>query len=85
MPFSIREELDKEYNSILIPSGKDQDINPVLQIYSGLNFDPEISLNAKETSCLLNPVNKLKVFVLGLGEDIHIIEVLSFNTGQNLI
>ena len=69
MPLFINELEDKNNDSVLLPFGKDQ-LNPtILKKYSGLSYEPTISLGPKEITCFLHPENKLRIFVLGLGED----------------
>lgn len=69
MPLFIKEKENKENNCVLLPFGKDQIVKPVLTKYSGLSYDPEISLGPKDITCFLHPESKLRILVLGLGED----------------
>ena len=69
MPLYIKENEPNEVTSVLLPFGKDQMDTSVLRKYSGLNYDPEIPLGPKDISCFFHPENKLKIFILGLGEE----------------
>ena len=69
MPLYIKENEPNEVTSVLLPFGKDQMDTSVLRKYSGLNYDPESPLGPKDISCFFHPENRLKIFILGLGEE----------------
>lgn len=70
MPLSLKTTLteDFEKNMIILPYEKNKEVLDTIQQYSGLHYQPELNLNAKETITLYHPDKPLKVLVLGLGE-----------------
>ena len=68
MPLHIKEKENKESKNILLPFGKDKLDKTLFLKVSGLNFEPEISLGAKDITSFYHPENQKRVFILGLGE-----------------
>jgi leucyl aminopeptidase len=69
MPLYLKEKEDKNSKNILLPFGKDKFDKTIFGSVSGLNFEPEISLAAKDITSFYHPGNQNRVFVLGLGEE----------------
>lgn len=69
MPLHIKEKENKGSKNLLLPFEKDKLDKSLLNKVSGLNFEPEISLGAKDLTTFYHPETQKKIFILGLGED----------------
>ncbi len=70
MPLFIETALkdDTSADLIILPYEKNKENIAEIQRWARLNYQPEISLNAKETITFYHPDKPLKIVVLGLGE-----------------
>lgn len=69
MPLIIKSTESKEANTILLPFAKNSQDNDLIRKYSGISYDPDLPLGAKDVSCFFHPELKLRIFVLGLGDE----------------
>lgn len=69
MPLQIKYSLSKNHTEILIPFKKDSVDLVLVRTMTGLNYDPSLNLGAKDVNTFHHPDKKVKVLVLGLGED----------------